>query len=286
MDKPAGSVQVAIVRGVPVFIHWSLPAGGLLISFISGVEPIESLYYCIAFATLIAIHEFGHFAAARARGLKVFSVEITGFGGQCKIQAPRGVRDTLLVFSAGLLMQLVLLFLTVLLLTLFGPPSGTFGKCAALTFTFYNVVLLVINLIPSNSSQGLSTDGRIIWQVVLHAVKGTPHPFPDAIATTHVFPPETSLLSIPGFSPPGFITGIEILNDSTTPMELVITVLMRHLQLDRDNAARSMLEIHTKGGALFACTSPGKAAAIATAITADTRKEGHQLVCRAVAARN
>ncbi len=279
------SFKVATVQGAPLRIHWSLPVGGLMLSIFSGFSLTEWLYYCLAFLALISVHELGHFAAARFLGLKVFSVDISGLGGQCNVQAPSGIRDTLLVFSAGLLAQCALLLLTWLYIAIFGWPTSAFGKCVAETFTVYNAVLFVLNLIPGKSFSGLSTDGNIIWKVILHATKGTPHPFPDPLAITRVFPAETSLLSLEEFSTPGFTTGVEILNDSKTPMEFVLTTLMQQLQLDREKAIILMLDIHKNGGALVPTAGLDRAEAIAAAVTEAARNQGHQLVCRAVEAR-
>ena len=80
-----------------------------------------------------------------------------------------------------------------------------------------------------------------------------------------MFPPETSLLTIPKFVPPGFVFGIEILNDNTTPMEFVVTVLRAHLGLTEKDAVRTMLGIHEQGGVLLAMPSLVEARRIAEA---------------------
>ena len=148
MSKRSGSVKAATILGVPVFVHWSFCIGGLLLSAVTGFNLVESLYYSIAYVFLIAIHEAGHFFAARSLGLAVFSIEISGLGGQCKIQPPRAIRDTLFVVSAGLLAQCALLLATVLFIAAFGPPHTPFWKCMANTFTIYNGVLFLMNIIP------------------------------------------------------------------------------------------------------------------------------------------
>ena len=65
-----------------------------------------------------------------------------------------------------------------------------------------------------------------------------------------IFPPQTSLLALPGFVPSGFKCGLEILNDDRTPMEFVVSVLGDHIGFDRKAAIRTMLTIHSQGGAL------------------------------------
>jgi len=97
-----------------------------------------------------------------------------------------------------------------------------------------------------------------------------------------VFPPETSLLSLKGFTPAGFRCGIEILNDNTTPMEFVVSVLRNAFALSEADAIRTMLDIHRKGGVLLSQNTFGEAQRIADAITVEARANNHSLICRAV----
>ena len=102
----------------------------------------------------------------------------------------------------------------------------------------------------------------------------------QATHVSPVFPPETSLLSQPAFVPPGFRQGLEILNDNTTPMEFVVSMLQDPIGFSRADAIGTMLAIHTKGGALLAVASLQEAERVAVAVAAHAA--GHPLVCRAV----
>jgi ATP-dependent Clp protease adaptor protein ClpS len=97
-----------------------------------------------------------------------------------------------------------------------------------------------------------------------------------------ILPPETSLLTLPDFTPQGFNFGVEVLNDNATPMEFVVSMLTSHLGLGRQEAVRVMLEIHTKGGALLATPTETAATVAAEAITREASNRSHPLVCRAV----
>jgi ATP-dependent Clp protease adapter protein ClpS len=97
-----------------------------------------------------------------------------------------------------------------------------------------------------------------------------------------IFLPQTSLLARPGFVPSGFKCGLEILNDDRTPMEFVVSVLGDHIGFDRKDAIRTMLTIHSQGGALLAMSSMEEATKAAQAITADAAERNYLLVCRAV----
>jgi ATP-dependent Clp protease adapter protein ClpS len=99
---------------------------------------------------------------------------------------------------------------------------------------------------------------------------------------SQVFPPETSLLQVGGFTPAGLRYGIEILNDERTPMEFVVSVLQKNLGLSEPEAIRTMLEIHSKGGVLVVRESFEESRRIAEAVTAEARVADHPLTCRAV----
>jgi len=101
-------------------------------------------------------------------------------------------------------------------------------------------------------------------------------------ASSRVFPPETSLLRMEGFTPAGFRCGIEILNDDRTPMEFVVAVLTEALGFNQTDAIRTMLYIHQNGGVLLSRDSPEEATRVAEAVAAEARAQNHPLVCRAV----
>jgi ATP-dependent Clp protease adapter protein ClpS len=97
-----------------------------------------------------------------------------------------------------------------------------------------------------------------------------------------VLPPNTSLTTLPEFISAGFTQGIEILNDNTTPMHFVTSVLSSCLGLNTEDAERTMLNIHTRGGALIPTHCVADAEAIAAHIAAEAAKCGYPLACRAV----
>jgi ATP-dependent Clp protease adapter protein ClpS len=97
-----------------------------------------------------------------------------------------------------------------------------------------------------------------------------------------LFPPETSLLRLARFAPPGFTCGLEILNDDRTPMAFVVSVLRHNVGLSEIAAIRTMLEIHKKGGMLLPMPSSEEANRVAEVVTAAALVNNHPLVCRAV----
>jgi ATP-dependent Clp protease adapter protein ClpS len=285
MSRRSGYFKVGNIRGITVFIHWSLPAGGILVSSLGHVDPRQWVDYCVAYTFLVLAHECGHLFTAVSMGLKVFSLEVSGLGGACRIERPRSLGQSVSVYSAGLLVQGAILLLTCLYVAQFGTPSGAFARAVVVTFTFVNAILILGNLVPVPGSRSrLATDGWVLWKLFLHVFRGSPHPHPPLLVLpvdqAQVFTPETRLLDTAGFQPPGFVHGIEILNDQTTPMDLVVRCLMTHLSFTRDEAIAKMLEIHNRGGVLIALATEHDANRIAEAISADSRCSGHHLICR------
>jgi ATP-dependent Clp protease adapter protein ClpS len=97
-----------------------------------------------------------------------------------------------------------------------------------------------------------------------------------------VFPPGTALKDIPEFVPAGFAQGLEILNDNTTPMEFVVSVLGSCVGLSPEDSYSTMLGIHAKGGALLPTSSLDEAQRIAARLTEEAVKHGYPLACSAV----
>lgn len=127
--------------------------------------------YVIAFACLILIHELGHAIAARFLGLKIYAVKVVGFGGLCNFEPPRRTSHALLVYSGGLIAQFALFLITEVYLGVRGKPSNEFEKAIVDTFTYINILIFFLNLMPVKRLR-LATDGYAIWKLLLHAIRG------------------------------------------------------------------------------------------------------------------
>jgi ATP-dependent Clp protease adapter protein ClpS len=276
----AGSLKINILRGIPVFIHWSLPAGGLLISTFVGFALPDVIYFCIAYTLLIVIHELGHASAARYFGLGIFRLQISGAGGQCVTGTPRTFIAAIAFSTAGILAQALLLIGTLIYLEIIGKPMSIFGTCLSIAFVYVNCAMLVVNLIPRKRPRdNFGTDGYLLWKLTVNRIRGKSYAFPDTSATLS---PKKRLAELQGFVPPGFTTGIEILNDNHTTMEFVVSALNTHLRMPQEEAIAAMLDIHAKGGLLISLPTYEKAISVATAITSDAIANGFSLICRPV----
>lgn len=267
---------------VPIFVRWSYPLGGLFIALLAGGGFEAGVSYCLAYATLFALHEGAHAAVALALGVRVHSIELSGIGGLCRINVPRRTSHAGLVFAAGLSAQALLLALTLAWVAVAGPPASPSGVAIVNTFTWLNVVIILLNIVPGKTADGVPNDGAVLWGLYRHVFRGAAHPLAAQHAASPLFDPATSLLRHAELVPAGFRTGIELLNDDTTPMAFVVQMLEQHAGLGRDAAIAAMVDIHRRGGLLLALPSGAAADAVAGAITQAARAQGHALVCRAV----
>ena len=125
---------------------------------------------------------------------------------------------------------------------------------------------------------GTTVNGRLMVQIRdLDAMEA------QSRSRSFVLPFGTSLLALPQFVPPEFAQGLELLNDDRTPMQFVVEMLSTHAGLTKEQAHQTMLDVHTRGGALVPTETLDEAQRIAAQITAEAAKHTYPLVCRAVA---
>ena len=143
-------------RGVPVRVHWTMPLGAL---FFSGFR--FDLGFFLGFFLLILVHEAGHAIAVRRYGHRVYSVEVTGFGGLCRWAGHATPYERGVIAWGGVLAQGALLITTIVALLVFGLPSvGVLGTLAYV-FINTNLWLIALNLLPFPP-----LDGAEAWKLL------------------------------------------------------------------------------------------------------------------------
>ncbi len=285
-EENKGYFPAIPVWGVPVFLHHTLPLYALVFLAAVGFKLDAALAGFVSFMLVLAVHEFGHVVAIRHFGLKVHALYLTFGGGKCMMEHAEKVRQSAIIYSAGMLAQLALMLPALGYWLVYGVPEAAAGRILVMMLTVANGILLVMSLYPHRLTSRLSSDGLVLWRLYRHVYYNEPHPYPRPVVASAeqspVFAPGTRLLSVPGLVPPGFACGIEILNDSTTPMDFVVTVLRRHVELNEEAALAMMLDIHNNGGVLVPLPDMEKAEQVAAAIAAEARAQGHAFTCRAV----
>jgi ATP-dependent Clp protease adaptor protein ClpS len=70
-----------------------------------------------------------------------------------------------------------------------------------------------------------------------------------------------------------------LLNDDYTPMEFVVDILERFFAMNRSNATRVMLEVHTKGSGVCGVFTYEIAETKVAQVTSYAREHQHPLMC-------
>lgn len=149
-----GPIQIFNIK---TYFHWSFPVGGLFVAFFIGESNITAgIYLIIAYTSLILLHELGHAIAAIHYSKQIKVILLTGAGGWCFAEEPNTVFSKLLFYSGGIIAQFIALILTVLLLFISGNPESLFLNCFVLVYTIVNIALIIINLYPSQHTDGLA----------------------------------------------------------------------------------------------------------------------------------
>jgi len=158
-----GFWQLGRWKGVPVALHWSalVPFAWCLLQRDNLLPVLSSV---LALLVLMAVHELGHAAAARSRGLDVIGIRLYLLHGVCEHEAPHREADDVLIAWSGVLAQLCLFTVSLAVLgaaTALLPASARVLQPVLLVFVHANIVIAAINLIPM-----APLDGHRAWRVV------------------------------------------------------------------------------------------------------------------------
>jgi Zn-dependent protease len=174
-----GTLKIARMFGIPVFVHWSFSLLFLYIAYMGFTENhsweyISTMsFYIICTFGCVLLHEFGHVLSARYFGIGTQDVIILPIGGLARLnKIPEKPMQELIVAIAGPLVNvaLCLLFVATLVygygaelnfseLFLDNPPHDLlFDVNKSATFLLLmakaNFVLMLFNLIPAFPMDG------------------------------------------------------------------------------------------------------------------------------------
>jgi len=142
--------------GAPIRLHWSLPLGALVWSGFSFAPA-----FWLAFALLILVHELGHALIVLRYGLGLSEIAVHGAGGYCQHRHSGTRFEEAAVAWGGVLAQLTLFIGVQIAVAVLGPPSSVHTLEAYHVFTYSNLWLIFLNLIPVEP-----LDGAKAWPLV------------------------------------------------------------------------------------------------------------------------
>ncbi len=140
--------------GVPVSLHWSWVLIFLVVLF---ANPQFAVVYAGVFF-LVLLHECGHCLAAQYYHSLIHSITLYPFGGAARMEIPREPIKEFVIALAGPAVNLIFIPVFMVIGSLH-PILATLG--------YYNMVLLVFNLIPAFPMDG----GRVLRSCLTYFLK-------------------------------------------------------------------------------------------------------------------
>jgi len=172
-----GSLQVARVFGIPIYVHFSwiavfaLIAWSLATNYFPDREPelaaashwARGLAASLLFFASVLLHELGHSLVAVRNGIAIESITLFIFGGVARLASePRDGGTEFRIAAAGPVVSLLLaaLFAGVAYSGVFGGASAAVARYLAIV----NVAVAVFNLVPAFPLDGGRLLRGILWR--------------------------------------------------------------------------------------------------------------------------
>jgi Zn-dependent protease len=150
-------------RGVPISAHWTVLIGIPWFYYETRSLAGTAIAF-VAFCFLTLIHELGHAAVARWRGVKVESIRLLFIHGTCTTEAPDYELDDVLIAWGGVAAQFVVLvaaFSADLLLSAFAPVAQWIASPVFRVLIGANIFIMILSLIPL-----APLDGFKAWRIL------------------------------------------------------------------------------------------------------------------------
>jgi Zn-dependent protease len=150
-------------RGVPISLHWTVLIGIPWFYYETRSLAGTAIAF-VAFCFLIFVHELGHAAVARWRGVKVEGIRLFFIHGTCTTEEPYYELDDVLIAWGGVAAQFVVLVIAFgadLLLAAFAPSGHWLASSVLRVFIGANLFIMIVNLIPV-----APFDGFKAWRIL------------------------------------------------------------------------------------------------------------------------
>lgn len=149
------------IRGVRVYVHWSVLVVVGLLALVSFSAPIYAAVSIASYLSIIVIHEVGHAWVARRMGCHVGAIRIGFLHGVCEYDAPYREVDDVWIAWGGVAAQLAVAIPILIIATVFDQQDFGYAAPAIAFLGYANVLIALVNLAPA---PGL--DGHVAWRAV------------------------------------------------------------------------------------------------------------------------
>ena len=170
-----GSLQIGVIAGIPIRIHWSLPLAFLYIVWQSESAELYGVLFAALIFSCILLHEVGHALVARKYGLATSSITLTFIGGLAMLEGRQTPKQEFWIAVAGPLVNLAIaigLFTYMAVSPVMYDLYTISPKNLVVSLFYANLFIGAFNLVPAFPLDG----GRIVRAILSMAAgeeKGT-----------------------------------------------------------------------------------------------------------------
>jgi len=158
--------EVMRIRGVPVYVHWSVWLIVLVILFNVIRHPLESALALAAYFGVLFIHESGHLIAAQKMHCDVISIRLYPIFGVTQFQTPWSRVDHCIIAWGGVLAQAAVAVPIIVIVSILGYSKFEPLNDVLAILGFFSVGVAIFNLFPIRP-----LDGSIAWSIIPEAFK-------------------------------------------------------------------------------------------------------------------
>jgi len=150
--------RIGVIKGVPVYVHWSVILVSFLILFNAVRRPLVSVVGLVSYLAVLLLHECGHLIAAHRVHATVISIELYPLHGLCTFEMPWSRFDHALIAWGGVIAQLIVAIPLIIYIVIFGYTRFDAVNAVLAILGFFSVGMAAINLIPAGR-----LDGTMAW---------------------------------------------------------------------------------------------------------------------------
>ena len=158
--------EILRIRGVPVYLHWSVLLIAVLILVNVIHHPAGSLLGLAAYISVLLIHESGHLIAAQRMRCEVLSIQLYPIFGITKFETPWSKFDHCVIAWGGVMAQAVVALPIVGWVILFGYTQFETINAGLALLGFFSLGVAAVNLLPI-----APLDGAIAWAIIPESIK-------------------------------------------------------------------------------------------------------------------
>jgi Zn-dependent protease len=153
--------RILRVRGVDVYVHWSVLAIAAVM-IVGGIrKPLLAVTVLISWIGVLLLHECGHMIMAHRKRCEVLNIQLYPIFGLCEFETPWSRIDRAKIAWGGVVAQAVVGIPLVTWILVFGYTPFEPLNAALALFGFFSLVEATFNLIPKPP-----LDGAVAWDLI------------------------------------------------------------------------------------------------------------------------